>query len=239
MDKPPRHRPSLAVPIWHPLLRTASLLRLGRQEVDDLMGLADAVASVGVERPMVCSPQDVAKMVAADLWQCHQELEIFVDLPTASEWEAFRVTRSHLAHLVGAMRPAGADGPGLGNSYDPLRSLAALRLEEPGRSALARLGGRVAEFFETNSPSPRLVDDLLHAVAAGVHADLDYLLSVLRQQLGRTGGSFQEAISRWVGALERDVEVLRQAVPSIEEEDQEVTWTDIPVPQDLEREGEG
>jgi len=231
------HRPPEGVPAWHPLLRTASLLRLGRQEVDDLMCLADELAKNPVRPLMASSPQDVTRMVAADLWQCRAELEIFEDMPDANEWRAFRDTRLHLADLVAAMRPPDGEGWGLGDTYNPLRALAALRIGEPARSALGRLGGRAAEFFEDNPSGPRLMNDLLHAVAVGVHADLDYLLSVLRQQVERTDGPLQAEIAAWARTLEREVEVLRLVVPSIEEEDQEITWTEIPVPQDPEGEG--
>jgi hypothetical protein len=227
------HRPPEGVPAWHPLLRTASLLRLGRQEVDDLMCLADSLA----ENLMATSPQDVARMVAADLWQCWAELEIFDDRPEASSWQAFRDTRRHLTGLVAAMHPPTGGGPGFGDTYNPLRALAALRIGEPARSALGRLGARAAEFFEDNPSGPRLMNDLLHAVAVGVHADLDYLLSVLRQQEERTDGPLQAEIATWARTLEREVEVLRLVVPSLGEEDQEVTWTEIPVPRDPEAEG--
>jgi hypothetical protein len=225
-------RPPEGVPAWHPLLRTASLLRLGRQEVDDLICLADSLA----ENLMAGSPQDVARMVAADLWQCWAELEIFDDMPEATAWQAFRATRRHLTDLLAAMHPAGGGGPGFGDTYNPLRALAALRIGEPARSALGRLGGRAAEFFEDNPGDPRLMNDLLHAVAVGVHADLDYLLGVLRQQLERTDGPLRAEIAAWVGTLERDVEVLRLAVPSLEEDDQEITRTEIPVPPNVEGE---
>jgi hypothetical protein len=46
----------------------------------------------------------------------------------------------------------------------------------------------------------------------------------------------QAEIAAWAVALEREVGVLRLVVPSIEEEDQEITWTDIPVPRDPEGE---
>jgi len=236
MNRHESHRPPEGVPAWHPLLRTASLLRLGRQEVDDLMCLADELAKNPVRPLMASSPQDVARMVAADLWQCREELEIFDDMPDADVWRAFRDTRRHLADLVAAMRPPGGDGPGLGESDNPLRALAALRISEPARSALGRLGGQVAEFFEDNPSGPRLMNDLLHAVAVGVHADLDYLLTVLRQQEERTDGPLQAEIAAWARTLEREVEVLRMVVPSLEEEDQEITWTEIPVPRDPEGE---
>jgi len=226
------NRPPEGVPAWHPLLRTASLLRLGRQEVDDLMCLADSLA----ENLMANSPEEVTQMVAADLWQCRTELEIFDDMPEASSWQAFRATRRHLTGLVAAMHPPTGGGPGLGDTYNPLRALAALRIGEPARGALGRLGARAAEFFEDNPCGPRLMNDLLHAVAVGVHADLDYLLSVLRQQVERTDGPLRAEIAAWAGVLEREVGVLRLAVPSIEEEDQEVTWTEIPVPRDPEGE---
>ncbi len=230
MDRQETHRPPEGVPAWHPLLRTAALLRLGRQEVDDLMCLADALA----ESLMAGSPQEVARMVAADLWQCRAELEIFDDMPDADEWQAFRDTRRQLIRLIAEMRPAGAEGAGFGDTYNPLRALAALRIGEPARSALGRLGGRAAEFFEDNPCGPRLMNDLLHAVAVGVHADLDYLAGVLRQQVERTDGPLQAEIAAWVRTLEREVEVLRLVVPSIEEEDQEITRTEIPVPRDRE-----
>jgi hypothetical protein len=231
------HRPPEGVPAWHPLLRTASLLRLGRQEVDDLMCLADALAGEPVRPPMASAPQEVARMVAADLWQCRAELEIFEDMPEATAWQAFRDTRRHLTGLVAAMHPPTGGGPALGDTYNPLRTLAALRIGEPARGALGRLGARAAEYFEDNPCGPRLMNDLLHAVAVGVHADLDYLLSVLRQQVERTDGPLQAEITAWVRTLEREVGVLRLVVPSIEEEDQEITWTEIPVPQDPEGEG--
>jgi len=231
------HRPPEGVPAWHPLLRTASLLRLGRQEVDDLMCLADALAEEPVRPPMASAPQEVTRMVAADLWQCRAELEIFDDMPEATAWQAFRDTRHHLTVLVAAMHPPTGERPGFGDTYNPLRALAALRIGEPARSALGRLGARAAEYFEDNPSGPRLMNDLLHAVAVGVHADLDYLLSVLRQQVERTDGPLQAEIATWVRTLEREVEVLRLVVPSIKEEDQEITWTEIPVPQDPEGEG--
>ena len=176
-------------------------------------------------------------MVAADLWQCRAELEIFDDLPDADAWRGFRNTRSRLTRLVAEMRPAGGNGPSLGETYNPLRALAALRIGEPACGALGRLGGRAAEYFEDNPTGPRLMNDLLHAVAVGVHADLDYLLTVLRQQLERTEGPLQAEIAAWARTLERDVEVLRLVVPSLEEEDQEITRTEIPIPLDVEREG--
>jgi hypothetical protein len=224
------HRSPEGVPAWHPLLRTASLLRLGRQEVDDLMCLADELAKNPVRPLMASSPQEVARMVAADLWQCRAELEIFDDMRDADEWRAFRDTRRHLTGLVAAMHPPTGGGPGFGDTYNPLRALAALRIGEPTRSALGRLGARAAEYFEDNPSGPRLMNDLLHAVAVGVHADLDYLLSVLRQQVERTDGPLKAEITAWVRTLEREVEVLRLVVPSIKEEDQEITWTEIPVP---------
>jgi hypothetical protein len=229
-------RPPEGVPAWHPLLRTASLLRLGRQEVDDLMCLADALAGEPVRPPMASAPQEVTRMVAADLWQCRAELEIFDDMPEATAWQAFRDTRRHLTGLVAAMHPPTGDGPGFGDTYNPLRALAALRIGEPARSALGRLGARAAEFFEDNPCGRRLMNDLLHAVAVGVHADLDYLLSVLRQQVERTDGPLQAEIAAWARTLEREVGVLRLVVPSIKEEDQEITWTEIPVSRDPEGE---
>jgi hypothetical protein len=231
------HRPPEGVPAWHPLLRTASLLRLGRQEVDDLMCLADALAGEPVRPPMASAPQEVTRMVAADLWQCRAELEIFDDMPEATAWQAFRDTRRHLTGLVAAMHPPTGDGPGFGDTYNPLRALAALRIGEPARSALGRLGARAAEYFEDNPSGPRLMNDPLHAVAVGVHADLDYLLSVLRQQEERTDGPLQAEIAAWARTLERDVAVLRLVVPSLEEGDQEITRTEIPVPRDPEGEG--
>ena len=176
-------------------------------------------------------------MVAADLWQCRTELEIFDDMPEASSWQAFRDTRRHLTGLVAAMHPPTGDAPGFGDTYNPLRALAALRIGEPARRALGRLGGRAAEYFEDNPSGPRLMNDLLHAVAVGVHADLDYLLGVLRQQLERTDGPLQAEIAAWARTLEREVEVLRLVVPSIKEEDQEITRTEIPIPRDPEGEG--
>ncbi len=114
--------PGEGVPAWHPLLRTASLLRLGRQEVDDLTFLVDALADTLAENPArhpkPGSPQEVARMVAADLWQCRAELEIFDDMPDADAWRTFRDTRSHLTGLVAAMRPASREGPGFGDTYN-------------------------------------------------------------------------------------------------------------------------
>jgi hypothetical protein len=204
--------------------------------VDDLMCLADALAENPVRPLMAGSPLEVTRMVAADLWQCRAELEIFEDMPDADEWRAFRDTRRHLTGLVAAMHPPTGEGPGLGDTYNPLRALAALRIGEPTRSALGRLGGQAAEFFEDNPGGPRLMNDLLHAVAVGVHADLDYLAGVLRQQVERTDGPLQVEIAAWARTLEREVGVLRLVVPSIKEEDQEITWTEIPVPQDPEGE---
>jgi hypothetical protein len=205
--------------------------------VDDLMCLADSLAENPVRQPTPGSPQEVARMVAADLWQCRAELEIFDDMPEATAWQAFRDTRRHLADLVAAMRPPDGEGWGLGDTYNPLRALAALRIGDPARSALGRLGGRAAEFIEDNPGGPRLMNDLLHAVAVGVHADLDYLAGVLRQQVERTDGPLQAEIAAWARTLERDVAVLRLVVPSLEEGDQEITRTEIPVPRDPEGEG--
>jgi hypothetical protein len=216
----------MTLPAWHPLLRTAALLRGGPQLAADLIFLADGLS----ENPMVASPREVVELVAADLWQLRSELEIFDEKPRRNRWEAFRGARRLLGGLAVEMgyRTRGEE------SLDPLRALAALRLDDGARATVGRVGVQLAIYFEEYAPEPRLADPV-NASAIGAYCDIAHLATVLRQQEERTDGPFQGQLATWARALEREAGVLRLVVPSLEEEDPEITRTEIPVP----REGEG
>jgi hypothetical protein len=211
----------MSLPVWHPLLRTASLLRGGPRLAADLATLVDGLA----EAPRTTSPREVVALVAADLWQLCAELEIFEELPHQRRWEAFRETRGHLARLTREMDHR----PGADDSLDPLRALAALRMGEGTRATLGRVGAHLAVHFEEHTPEPRLAEPA-HASSIGACCDLAYLATVLRQQREHSDGHLRSKVTTWAQILEREAEVLRMVVPPREEEDFEITKTEIPVP---------
>jgi hypothetical protein len=212
------------LPVWHPLLRTASLLRVGQQMAQHLIFLADGLAD---EEPCTTSPAQVLHLVAADLWQLRAELEIFDEPPRRDRWEAFRITRSHLARIAWEMGHRQTEDE---DAMDPLRALAALRIEPTAHATLGRVGAQLATHFEEHAPEPRLADPL-HASAIGPYCDLAHLATVLRQQQERTEGALKEQVATWASALEQEVQVLRLVVPErLEQDDSEITKTEIPVP---------
>jgi hypothetical protein len=215
----------MTLPVWHPLLRTASLLRVGQQMARDLIFLADGLA----EGPMVASPAEVVHLVATDLWDLCAELEIFDELPQQDRWEGYRVSRSYLVRLVSEMgfRRGSYEEP-----LDPLRALAALRIAESGRATLGRVGAQLAAHFEEHAPEPRLAEPM-DASAIGVYCDVVFLATVLRQQEERTEGAYQAQMATWARILEEEAQVLRLVVPDLADgEDFEITKTEIPVPQE-------
>jgi hypothetical protein len=211
----------MTLPAWHPLLRTAALLRGGPQLAADLIFLTDGLA----ESPFVASPQEVVQLVAADLWQLRSELEIFDEAPRRDCWEAFRGTRRLLTQLAAEMGYRSRKE----NSLDPLRALSALRLAEGARTTVGRVGAQLAIYFEEHAPEPRLADPV-NASAIGAYCDIAHLATVLRQQEERTEGPLQAQLAAWGHALEREARVLRLVVPPLGEDDPEITKTEIPVP---------
>jgi hypothetical protein len=124
--------------------------------------------------------------------------------------------------------------PGGEDSLDPLRALAALRMGEAARATLGRVGAHLAIHFEEHIPEPRFTDPV-NASALGTCCDLAHLATVLRQQWERSDGHLRSNITTWAQILEREVEALRLVVPSLEEEDLEITKTEIPVPREENR----
>jgi|GEM_PF-1644344 len=223
------YQPPLEVPVWHPLLRTASLLRLGGGEAEALMCLAEALASPD---PPPQTPLDILDLVAADLRQCRRELEIFDDPAIGATGEDLRVTRSYLTRIIQEMKFLEKNPPGAEDARNPVRSLAAARIPGEPLAALGQLGGVVAAFYEEAAPPPRLVADPLWAITAGVVCDLGYLAGVLREQAGRCAGGLRGELTRWVEILEKELDILRITLPGTRESgaDQAVTRDEIPVP---------
>jgi len=216
--------PPMALPVWHPLLRTGGLLHFNIEYARDLMFLADALAD---EEPRRASPREVLDLVALDLWQLWAEVEVFDEWPEEpSLQKVYPETRKTLASVA---RQIAGEPRAVDDSMDPVRALAALRMAEPGRSVLKRLGTDLA--YCRTEHTPRVLKEPAHGSAIGAYCDLDYLATVLRQQEERTDGTLKAEIATWAHTLEREVRRLHPVIPSIpDEEDLEITRPEIPVP---------
>ena len=217
----------MALPVWHPLLRTAGLLHFRLENARDLIFLAEALAD---EVHRVASPPEVLELVAMDLWQLRAEVEIFEEWPEEPSLEkVYPQTRKTLASVA---RQIASEPRSVDDSMDPVRALAALRLAEPGRGVLKRLGTHLAYYCAEHAARPWVLNQPGHASAIGAFCDLDYLATVLRQQEERTHGTLKAQTATWARTLEREVEVLRLVVPALpdEEEDSEITKTESPAP---------
>jgi hypothetical protein len=212
----------------HPLLRTASLQRLDRQAAADLICLAEALA----EEPEAFAPGEVAALVARDLWQCREELEVFEEVLPVERSVPVQGARSGLLDLVRAMGSAGRKGAGPGDPRDPLRSLAALRIREPVRGALGRVGGGLAELYAEGILAPAMRTAPLVAVATGVLADLEYLAAVLRREQEQCGATQRNVWVSWVTSIEEGLSGLREVLPTTM--DPACTTVEMPVLRDPE-----
>jgi hypothetical protein len=222
--------PPMTLPAWHPLLRTGGLLHFHGDYARDVVFLADALADAA---PRVASPQEVVELVATDLWQLCAEVEAFDEWPEEPSLEkVYPQTRKTMARLA---REIAGEPTTLPDSMDPVRALAALRLAEPALGVLQRVGTRLAyHCAEHTASGAQGLREPVHASAIGAYCDIAHLATVLRQQEERTEGPMQGQLATWARTLEREAEVLRLVVPPLEEDDPEITKTEIPVPREKE-----
>lgn len=222
----PEFTPPLDV-VWHPLLRSASLLRLDSRHARDLTEVADGLSQgiVGV-----WSPVDVCGLVALDLRQCLAETEIFVEPGFESPYgKEIRAMRATVGRIVPEMGHLGAS-PGATDIRDPLRAVARIWLQAEVYVALGRLGATVAEAFEEGGRADVPAPDTAWSAAAGVTCDLSFLAVVLREQAARCVGELMPAMESWADSLMHEVRSLEFALPAEPEASpQEITRPEIPV----------
>ena len=212
--------PPIPVGVWHPLLRTTSLLRLNSTTATALVGVTAAVAASGSSRDV--RGGKVLEWIARDLQQCRIELEYLVIdaddwrvLAAASEggdWEAqAAVALLHTDEILGhrldrllrwaRIRLVGDD------SRNPVRALAGLWLPPGLVSQLGVLGCHVtasaAEEVEGWS-----AEGHMRSLVAGLICDLD-LIATVAWTAAAKGGEASDLLSEAAGTLAEESRRLR------------------------------
>jgi len=231
------------VPLWHPYLRTAALLRLSRQAAVDLMLLVDSLAE---KRVAELAHDHFIGPAAEDLAHSVAVLESFTDPPGRTDPFAVdvQVIRGYLSEVIGELEKLNGIRGTLRDPHSPLRAMFALATSEILTDCVGRIGARVVMSFEEGSREERLVENLPWALAAGVVCDL----SLIAQQL-RAAAANLVNITPWQGEkveglasiVERQGERLREFLPLLQEGWEGDTLVDVPIPGQsaaLEEDGE-
>lgn len=233
----PWREPPIRVPLWHPYLRTAALLRLPRQMAVDLMLLADHLSQGGKISQL--PPARFIGPAAVDLNYCVAALEYFTDGRTPAETYdgEFLVIRGYLVQVIGALEELNGIEGTLRDPRGPVRAIFALTASQALCDAFAHLGSRVVASYEEGHYIPRLVENVEWALVAGVLCDLSLTAQQLHAAAQKTAGagSWQRQRCRHLAEIvERQVERLAQLLPGLEDGGEEETLVDFPLPEDGE-----
>jgi len=204
-------------------------LRLRREDAEALVALADVLGTLPREtaKPERRDPFRTCSLVALDLRQCREELEIFQEdrsipyrdgvLPV---WHDLHRILQELNLLV--------ESPEASDPWNPWREVARLWLPEAIYDPLHRLGATAGEYSAEVPPVGYSYNDGAWTSATGVACDLGFLSRVLEGAVSSCEGSLGQHLRAWAAGLRRQSETLAMSLPA-EPAEQEITRTEIPV----------
>ena len=225
---------AIQIPLWHPYLRTAAVLRLSREHAQALVTLTEALAAL--EPPRTATLRECIRLAVRDLYQCFLELEFLEPGGDASVPETERSlhrtllkVRPRLETLTSLLNRWARLDLRLEDSTNPVRAAVERRMPTAVAEALGGIASQAARNMAHCAEVRPLVDDVTWAAAAGVICDGLLIAGELREA-ATVSAEATRILARVAGALEGEARKVLYVLPARQPDERCLVETDVEVP---------